>query len=437
MDVSFVTVKYIYNKILKLAIIAISASFIGMGFASASLAQQSVMEIEILVNDEPISSYDIDQRLLLVIAASGGVTSQDELDKVREQVTKAMIDERLQLQEARIEFDFTIPDEDMEGYFVRRAQSMGQTPDQLAGALISIGSNKKTMIEQMRAEVVWEQIVGGRLGQFVAVTDEEVEAIIQRMHDNKGKFEFRIAEIEMLVSNSSQDAAVKTAAERLIEQIKDDTGRFPDIARQISASPSSANGGDLGWISEADFTPETLKILLEVGIGGLTSPLKTPGGYRILAVQDRRKILSIDPLDTRVMLNQFMLKKPNSENESAVKKFKDAALALGKNPLNCEDLASKVSDFGADPNTSIGAVRYRDLPEIVREPVENAEIGVPSDVIAMEDGLHVLVVCDRQEPVVQEPDFDQIYAQVEGQRLAMMGRRYLRDLRRDAIIDRR
>lgn len=437
MGVGFVTVKYIYNKILKLMIVTISTSLIGMGFASVSYAQQSVMEIEILVNDEPISSYDIDQRLRLVIAASGGVSSQDELDKVREQITKAMIDERLQLQEARIEFDFTIPDEEMEDYFVRRAQSMGQTPEQLAAALLNIGSSKKTMIEQMRAEVVWEQIVGGRLGQFVAVTDEEVEAIIKRMHDNKGKFEFRIAEIEMLVSNSSQDAAVKAAAEKLVEQIKGNTGRFPDIARQISASPSSANGGDLGWVSEADLTQETKDILLEVGIGGLTSPIKTPGGYRILAVQDRRKILSIDPLDTQIMLNQFMLKKPRSDNEVDAKKFKDAALALGKAPLNCEDLASKVSDFGAEPSTTIGAVRYRDLPDVVRTPVEKALIGVPTDVITMEDGLHVLVVCDRQDPVVQEPDFDQIYSQIEGQRLAMMGRRYLRDLRRDAIIDRR
>lgn len=437
MDVGFVTVKYIYNRILKLAIIAISASFIGMGFASGSFAQQTVMEIEILVNDEPISSYDIDQRLRLVIAASGGVSSQSELDKVREQVTTAMIDERLQLQEARIEFDFTIPDEEMESYFVRRAQSMGQTPEQLAEALINIGSSKKTMIEQMRAEVVWEQIVGGRLGQFVAVTDEEVEAIIQRMYDNKGKFEFRIAEIEMLVSNSSQDAAVKAAAVKLVQQIKDNTGKFPDIARQISASPSSANGGDLGWVSEADLTQETIDILLDVGIGGLTSPLKTPGGYRILAVQDRRKILSIDPLDTQVVLNQFMLKKPKSDNEADAKKFRNAALTLGKNPLNCEDLASKVSDFGAEPNTSIGAVRYRDLPDVVRVPVEKALIGVPTDVVAMEDGLHVLIVCDRKDPVIEEPDFDQIYYQIEGQRLAMMGRRYLRDLRRDAIIDRR
>ena len=437
MGVGFVTVKYIYTNTRKIVTTLISTFLIGMCFATGSLAQQSVMEIEILVNDEPISSYDIDQRLRLVIAASGGVNSQEELDKVREQVISAMIDERLQLQEALIEFDFTIPDEEMEGYFVRRAQSMGQTPDQLGSALISIGSSKRTMIEQMRAEVVWEQIVGGRLGQFVAVTDEEVEAIIQRMHENKGKFEFRLAEIEMLVANSSQDASVKAAAEKLLTQIKGNESRFPDIARQLSSSPTSANGGDLGWVSEADLTEETLGILLQVGIGGITPPIKTPGGYRILAVQDRRKILSIDPLDTQVILSQFMLKKTKADNEADAKKFNDAALSLGKKPISCESLASRVSEFGAEPNTQIGAVRYRDLPEIVRVPVEKAEIGVPTDVVTMEDGLHVLIVCGRKDPEVQEPDFDQIYAQIEGQRLAMMGRRYLRDLRRDAIIDRR
>lgn len=435
------TVKYIYNKICKIATTTISTLLLGLCFslcfATGSLAQQSIMEIEILVNDEPISSYDIDQRLRLVVAASGGVSSQEELNKVRAQIITAMIDERLQLQEAKNEFDFTIPDEEMEGYFVRRAQSMGQTPEQLGSALLSIGSSKKTMIEQMRAEVVWEQIVGGRLGQFVAVTDEEVEAIIQRMHDNRGKFEFRLAEIELLVSDSTQDASVKASAEKLLEQIKGNESRFPDIARQLSASPTSANGGDLGWVSEADITEDTLNMLLETGIGGITAPIKTPGGYRILAIQDRRRILSIDPLDTQVMLNQYMLKKPRSDDEAAAKKFRDAALALGKNALNCESLASHIADFGAEPSTTIGAVRYRDLPEVVRGPVEKAEIGVPSDVIAMEDGLHVLVVCDRQEPIVQEPDFDQIYSQIEGQRLAMMGRRYLRDLRRDAIIDRR
>ena len=154
-------------------------------------------------------------------------------------------------------------------------------------------------------------------------------------------------------------------------------------------------------------------------------------------MQDRRKILSIDPLDTQVMLNQFMLKAPRSENEADVKKFTDATLALGKSPVNCESLESKVADFGAEPATSIGAVRYRDLPEVVKGPVEQAEIGIPTDIISMDDGLHVLIVCDRQEPVVQEPDFDAIYSQVEGQRLAMMGRRYLRDLRRDAIVDRK
>lgn len=431
------TVRNIYENARKIVGTTIATFFLVAGLTTASQAQQDIMGIEIMVNDDPISSYDIDMRLRLVIAASGGVSTQEELDKVREQVRTAMIDELLQLQEAKNNFDFTIPDSDMESFFVRRAQSMGQTPEQLELALEEIGSSKKTMINQMRAETVWGDLVSGRLGDFVTVTDEEVETIIQRMRDNKGKFEFRLNEIEMLVDNSSQDASVKAAAERLIEQMKGNEARFADVARQLSASPTSATGGDIGWISEADITEELRDLLLEVGIGNITPPVKTPGGYRILLIQDRRKILSVDPLDTQVFLQQFMLRKPRSDNADDRKKFMDAALTLGKGALKCEDMLKMVPDFGAEPSTNIGAVRYRDLPSNVREPVEKSEIGIPSDVIDMEDGLHVIVVCDREIPEIQEPDFDVIYGQIENQRLAMMGRRYLRDLRRDAIIDRR
>ena len=58
-----------------------------------------------------------------------------------------------------------------------------------------------------------------------------------------------------------------------------------------------------------------------------------------------------------------------------------------------------------------------------------------TELLKVKDGWRVLIVCARQEPQIQEPDFDQISQQIEQQRLAMMGRRYLRDLRRDAIVD--
>ena len=61
--------------------------------ANLAHAQQKLNSVEVLVNDIPISTHDINQRLRLVIAISGGVNSEEEFSRVREQVIQAMIDE--------------------------------------------------------------------------------------------------------------------------------------------------------------------------------------------------------------------------------------------------------------------------------------------------------------------------------------------------------
>ena len=198
-------------------------------------AQQPINSIEVLVNDAPISTFDINQRLRLVIAISGGIKTEQEFLKVREQVIRSMIDERLQLQEAA-ELELFIQDEESDNYFARRAQSMGQSPDQFETALLQIGSSKRTMTDQMKAEIAWAQLVQGRMGAFVSVSDEEVEAQIQRIKDNKGKFEYRLGEIVLQIENTEQAASVEATAEQLVDRINGGAS-FPEIAQQLSASP--------------------------------------------------------------------------------------------------------------------------------------------------------------------------------------------------------
>ncbi len=412
-------------------------SLMGISFAAllagAAQSQQAINSIEVLVNDEPLSSFDINQRLRLVIAVAGGVESEQEFLKVREQVIRSMVDEKLQLQEAAT-VDLTIEEAQLEEFFARRAQGLGQTPEQFATALASIGSSKQTMMDQMEAEIAWSQLVQGRLGSFVSVSDEEVEAYIQRIYDNKGKFEYRLAEIVLLVDSPEQEASVKANADDLVARIRSGAS-FPDLAQQLSASSTAAVGGDLGWITAEDLDPDYAKAIEGVAVGDVADPLRTAGGYVILAQRDRRRILTADPLDTQISLRQVHLTPEKMADAEAVAKFRSVAETLSSQETSCAQVAQYVEDSGADGRAEIGVLRYRDLQPQIRNAVEGAEIGKASELLTMEDGLRVLFVCAREEATVQEPDFDAVYNQMEQQRLSMMGRRYLRDLRRDAIVD--
>ncbi|WP_417457001.1 peptidylprolyl isomerase [Kordiimonas sp.] len=412
-------------------------SLMGISFAAllagAAQSQQAINSIEVLVNDEPLSSFDINQRLRLVIAVAGGVESEQEFLKVREQVIRSMVDEKLQLQEAAT-VDLTIEEAQLEEFFARRAQGLGQTPEQFATALASIGSSKQTMMDQMEAEIAWSQLVQGRLGSFVSVSDEEVEAYIQRIYDNKGKFEYRLAEIVLLVDSPEQEASVKANADDLVTRIRSGAS-FPDLAQQLSASSTAAVGGDLGWITAEDLDPDYAKAIEGVAVGDVADPLRTAGGYVILAQRDRRRILTADPLDTQISLRQVHLTPEKMADAEAVANFRSVAETLSSQETSCAQVAQYVEDSGADGRAEIGVLRYRDLQPQIRTAVEGAEIGKASELLTMEDGLRVLFVCAREEATVQEPDFDAVYNQMEQQRLSMMGRRYLRDLRRDAIVD--
>ena len=77
----------------------------------------------------------------------------------------------------------------------------------------------------------------------------------------------------------------------------------------------------------------------------------------------------------------------------------------------------------------------RDLGPALAGRLEPLAEGVPSQPLAAQDGIRIFFVCGREQPDIQPPDFDTVYSRLQEQRLTMMARRYLRDLRRDAIVD--
>lgn len=402
--------------------------------SAVALQQQTINSVEILVNDEPISSFDIDQRLRLVIAISGGVKTQKEFEKIREQVIKSMIDERLQIQEAAT-VDLVIGERQLEDFFARRAQGVGQSPDQFAAALRGIGSSKQSMQSQIAAEVAWSQLVEGRLGSFASVSDEEVDARIAKIRSNRGNFEYRLSEITLDITSAGQENAVKQNAITLAARVQQEGSTFSKVAQQLSTSPSAAVGGDLGWSSLDSLSEEQQKAAETLAVGEVSEPIRTAGGYTVLLLRDRRRILIADPLDNQYGINQLFISKAVAQDTALVGKFRNAVANLHEKSFDCSTIDTVGKEAGVTGTIELGTLRLRDLKGDVRTTVEKMTTNSASRVLDMEDGLRVLVVCSFQEARVQEPDFDAIHDQLEQQRLSMMGRRYLRDLRRDAIID--
>ena len=397
-------------------------------------AQHVIQKIEALVNDEVISAFDVVQRMGLVVAATGGISSEQELARLQKQVLRTLVDERLQLQEAA-EYEVEVPEEELDDAYSRIAQSFNQTAESFEEFLAQFGATKGTLLLQLNAEFSWQMLVRGRLAQQIGVTDEEVDAEIARMESNTGKYEYKVSEIYLIVGSPSDDARIKAIIEELAKQIKEGGADFRLVSRQFSEASSAARGGDLGWLSADQMQPAVAEVVTNLDVQEVSGPVRTPGGYRLLALTDRRRILSLDPLDTLVDIRQIMF----AFNEETTQEKADlwVARAVKESPMakSCDDIEALANALEITTFGKLAEISLRNLTPELRQLLNAHEDGTPTVPVASQDGIRIFFVCGRREPEIGLPSFDEIYAQLQEQRLSMVARRYLRDLRRDSIVD--
>ena len=392
----------------------------------------SVVKATAIVNGEVITQTDIDQRLALMSIANDTPIPTDQIDRLRQQILSNLIDETLQIQAAKAE-EIEITDADIDKTVARVAGNVKQTPDQMAAYLKTRGSSIRSIRRQIMGEMAWRRLQSKKIESTVSVGDEEVQAVIDKLTASKGSQEFRVGEI-FLSANSSNDAEVQANIGKIFSALQQG-GSFVAYARQYSQSSSAAVGGDLGWMRPEALPDSLAQAVKQMRPGMVSSPIKVPGGYSIVAVQDVRKILTADPRDSVLTLKQVTVAFPagttRAQAEPIVARFAQAAQNIG----GCGGAERIAGELNAEVVQS-DEVKTRDLPPALQEMILQMQVGQATRPFgSIEEGVRVLVLCGRDIADPTMPSFDQVYAQLNEERINLRSRRYLRDLRRDAIID--
>jgi peptidyl-prolyl cis-trans isomerase SurA len=395
-------------------------------------AMPSVVKATAIVNGEVITPTDIDQRAALLVIANGGQISAEEFQRLREQVLRNLIDETLQIQAAKAE-KIEIKQSDIDRTVQRVAGNVKQTPEQLAAFLDSHGSNIKTLRRQIEGEIAWQRLQRAKIESGVSVGDDEVKAVLDKMNASKGTQEFRVGEI-FLSSTPATQAQTLDNANKILTQLRQGAS-FAGYARQYSEASTAAVGGDLGWVRPEQLPTPLADAVRQMPAGAISNPIPVPGGFSIIAVQDTRKILTADPRDAVLSLKQLSVVFPKGTTRAAaepiVSRFAEAARNVG----GCGGADKLAADFHAEVVTS-DQVKMRDLPVALQTLMLPMQVGQATPPYGtLEDGIRVLVICGRDEPTSTAPTYDDVYNQINEERVNSRARRYLRDLRRDAVIE--
>jgi len=393
----------------------------------------AVRKATAMVNGDVITDTDLEQRLNLVIAANGGKVSDEERERLRLQVLRNLIDERLQIQEAKAK-EITVENKDVDDTFGRVAKNFKKTAGDFDGYLRERGASATTLRQQIRAELAWNRLLRRKVEPFVNVGDDEVQQVIAQMEKSKGQEEYRVGEI-FLAAAAGQDSAQMAVAQNIVAQVRQG-GSFVAYARQFSESASASTGGDLGWM-RASQLPETERAALAaIKPGQISEPVHVSGGIAVMALVDKRQVLVADPENATLSLKQMSLEfKGNVSQEmgqAAVAKLTAATKNLG----GCGRVEAVGKEIGAQVSVN-DSLRLKDMPDALRQLVAKMRIGEATPPFgSASEGVRVLVLCGRDDSAAPKPPtFDEVYSQMNDQRVGLAARRYLRDLRRDAIID--
>lgn len=393
--------------------------------------------VAVTVNDEIVSTYDIVQRMRLLIVTSGIQPTEQNLPDIQREATRSLVDERLEMQELRKQeklqkFDIIATDAEVNDELAEIARANNTSADQLLRQLAAEGVGAQTLRDQLRAEISWRGWIRGRYGQRLVIGEDQIKAYQKRIEAQSGKPQYEVGEIFIDAARAGGETVAIQGAGQLIAQIQKGAP-FAAVARQFSNSPSAANGGEVGWISTGEMPPEVDAALADLRPGQLSSPIPVKDGVYIIMLKNKRAGSSASVVN----LKQVAIALPKGATPQQLADAQATLLAVRAKINGCDNLAAAAASAKDVVSGDLGEAETRDLAPAFRQAAEQLQVGQVSQPIRTEAGLHLIALCDRHAGGAQAQTREQIENRLFGDELAMIAKRQLRDLRNSATIETR
>ena len=390
-----------------------------------------------VVNGDVISQGDVQARARLFALSTGLPMSPDVLSRLEPQIKRQLVDDRLRLQEVQRR-KIVVSDKDIADAIASIEQRNGMQPGALRLKLDAQGVALRTLVDQTRVQIGWTRVLRDELGPRAEITDGDIAAQQSLIKAETGQPEYRVAEIFLPIEDPTKTADTQRFADTVIGQLR--TGApFPVVAAQFSQSQTALQGGDLGWVRPSTLDPQVAKVLSDMPVGAVSNPILVPGGIIIVTLRDKREVGR--DIATVIALRQVFLPfttalNPQEPTEQQKKQLA-AAESIAKTAHSCDAIEAAAKANNSPRPADPGEVRLEGLSGPMRALLTPMQPGQASHPLISTDGIGVVMVCSRDQKNIADASKEEISNQLLNQRVELVSRQLVRDLRRRAYIDQR
>ena len=283
--------------------------------ASTSQAQS----VAVMVNGDPITSFDIEQRSKLNYLTTHKVAD-------RKQVINELIDEKLKIKEAK-KFGVDPTGSDIDQSYASMSERMRITPEQLTKSLEGQGIRPDTLKARIKADMVWTSLVRGRYKESLQVGEKDVAAAakVDGADDKQqgAAFEYKMQPIVLVVPRGSAPAAIE-ARQKEAEALRNRVQSCAEANAFFKSMPNAAIRETVTKTS-ADIPPVLRELLDKTPIGHLTAPEVTKQGIEMVALCGRNPT-TVDTPKKREVREKMYAQKFEAKSKWYLNEIRKAAM---------------------------------------------------------------------------------------------------------------
>ena len=417
----------------------LSAALLAVPLATPDpAAAQQTNRIVAVVNGDIVTSADIEGRRRLFAVNAGLPVAPQVLDRLTPQVTRLLIDERLRMQEVQRR-RVAVSDDEIAEAIVDLERRNGMPPGGLVAVLRRAGVEPRVLYDQIRVQIGWTRLLRALLGPQAQPGEAEIADHIAAQRARAGQPEFLVSEIFIPLDDPAEEPEVRRFVEDIVGQLRSGVP-FPITATQFSQAQSALQGGDLGWVGAEALDPEVARLVTQMPPGAVSSAIRVPGGFQIVALRQRREVGRDEAtiLNMRSAFYPFSAPlDPNAPTPQQIQQL-ERARALSASARSCEAVEAAARTTGSERPADPGPVRQEGLnPPQLRALIAGLQPGRASQPIIAPDGIAVVMICSRERRNEAEVTPEVARQQIVRERAELLSRQTQRELRRRAQIEMR
>ncbi len=400
--------------------------------ATSSYARQGA-KIAVIIGDNIVSNIDVEDRLKLTLSSSGIDPQKSDRGKFIPQVIQILIDETLYRQEAEKQH-IKITDSDIKLSLYNLEKANNVKAGGFKKFIAKRGIDWNVFIDQLTAQMLWNKIIARKIRPQITVTNREIDEKIEDISNSIGSSEYNISEIVIPFEKDKRGAEkrVKALARKLYDKI-DEGADFGAVAKEFSRNVSASKGGDIGWIKQRVLPKKITMQIRDLNIGEISRPIKMGEEYHIIKFNGKRALINVTPEDSEVGFKHAFV--PTTNTGAALDAEKRQLEQKSKSIKNCKSFDVFAREVYSEIPPKLMMAQIKTLNDDIKNMLSSTKVGTVTPVINSDEGLHVFFVCEKTEATPVLAEKEKIYNMIKRRKIELQARKYLRNLRKNAVID--